>query len=314
VSAPDLPSIVLGTASLGSVLPDALVSATSRERAFRMLDAMVDLGCTALDIAASYMIGGTERLLGAWMASRRNRDRLLLVTKGGHPIPVLQPHRLTPAAITADLHASLRRLRTERVELYLLHRDDEGARLERLVESLAAHQRVGKIAAWGVSNWRHERIQIIDDLARAAGVPGVAASSPHLSLAEWTGVPWRGCVSLAGEANREARAFYERTKVPVLAWSPLGRGFFSSRAASTDRVYGSAANLARKKRAEELGRERGGVSAAQIALAYVLSQPFPVHAVVSASVDNMRSNLEARALRLSPKELRWLESGARGPR
>ena len=300
---------MLGTASLGSVLPDALVSVASRERAFRTLDAMLELGCTALDIAASYMIGGTERLLGAWMASRRNRDRLLLITKGGHPVPVLRPHRLTPRDITVDLHASLRRLRTDRVELYLLHRDDPSAALEPLLESLTAHQRAGKLAAWGVSNWSHERIQVIDGLARAAGVAGVAASSPHFSLAQWTGVPWKGCVSIAGDASRDARAFYERTQLPVLAWSPLGRGFFSSRPGSdTDRIYGSAVNLARRQRAEELGRKHGA-TAAQIALAYLLCQSFPVHAVVSCSVANMRKNLEASALRLTAAELQWLESG-----
>jgi aryl-alcohol dehydrogenase-like predicted oxidoreductase len=310
VSARDpLPSIVLGTASLGSVLPDALVSSGSREAAFRTLDAMLELGCTALDIAASYMIGGTERLLGAWMASRRNRDRLLLITKGGHPVPVLQPHRLTPRAITEDLHASLRRLRTERVELYLLHRDDPTAALEPLVESLSSHQRAGKIGAWGVSNWTHERLQVIDAIARKADVPGVAASSPHFSLAEWTGVPWKGCISIAGDANRDARAFYERTQLQVLAWSPLGRGFFSSRPGSdTDRIYGSAVNLARRQRAEELGRKHGA-TAAQIALAYLLCQPFPVHASVSCSVENMKRNLQARELRLSGAELKWLESG-----
>jgi len=310
VSARDpLPSIVLGTASLGSVLPDALVSAASREAAFRTLDAMLELGCTALDIAASYMIGGTERLLGAWMASRRNRDKLLLITKGGHPVPVLQPHRLTPRAITEDLHASLRRLRTERVELYLLHRDDPTAALEPLVESLSGHQRAGKIGAWGVSNWTHERLQAIDAIARKADVPGVAASSPHFSLAEWTGVPWKGCISIAGDANRDARAFYERTQLPVLAWSPLGRGFFSSRPGSDDdRIYGSPVNLARRQRAEELGRKQDA-TAAQIALAYLLCQSFPVHAVVSCSVQNMKRNLQARELRLSAAELQWLESG-----
>ena len=68
-----MPDILLGTAGIGSLLPDALVSSSSREGAFRMLDAMVDAGCHALDVAASYQIGGTERLIGAWMASRKNQ-------------------------------------------------------------------------------------------------------------------------------------------------------------------------------------------------------------------------------------------------
>ena len=307
--APPVPCVVLGTASIGSVLPDALVSAGARERAFRHLDAILEAGCPTLDLAASYMVGGTERLVGAWIESRRNRDRLTLVTKGGHPLPVLQPHRITPHAITDDLHASLRRLRVERVELYLLHRDDEtGAPLEPLLESLAGHQRAGKIGAWGVSNWTHERIAAIDALARAAGVPGVAASSPHFSLLEWHTPPFRGCVSLAGDANRQARAFYQRTRIPVLAWSPLGHGFFARRGRAPG-TYATEANAARRRRAETLA-ERHGVSAAQIALAYLFHQPFPVFAVVSAgTAEHMKSNLAATSIRLGDDEVRWLASG-----
>lgn len=304
--------IVLGTANLGSVVPDALVPSASRERAMKLLDAMLELGCDTLDTAASYMIGGTERLLGAWMASRGNRDRVKILTKGGLPLPVVAPHRVTVRHVTADLHASLRRLGTERVELYLLHRDDAAADLPALVESLTGHQRAGEIGAWGVSNWTHDRIEAIDAIARAAGVSGVAASSPHLSLAEWRSVPWRGSVSIAGAAGRQGRAFHEKRRIPVFAWSPLGHGFFSARSKGAgDPVYGSPENLARKQRAEELGKQYGA-TAAQIALAYVLRQPFPVHAVVSCSVDNMKRNLEARRLLLTADEVRWLESGESG--
>jgi aryl-alcohol dehydrogenase-like predicted oxidoreductase len=309
-SAKPVPRVVLGTASLGSVLPDALVSGRARERAFRHLDAMLEAGCPTLDLAASYMIGGTERLVGGWMASRRNREHLVLVTKGGHPYPIVQPHRITPAALADDLHASLRRLRTDHVELYLLHRDDEtGAPLEPIVDALAGHQRAGKIGAWGVSNWTHARIAAIDAVARAAAVPGVAASSPHFSLLEWREPPFNRCVSIAGDANRDARAFYGRTRIPVLAWSPLGTGFFSRRGSS---LYATDANAARRRRAEVLA-ERHGVTAAQVALAYVFHQSFPAFAIVSASsADHMKSNLAAAALRLGDDDLRWLESGDEG--
>ena len=91
--------------------------------------------------------------------------------------------------------------------------------------------------------------------------------------------------------------------------SPLGRGFFSERSRGLgDVYYGTAENERRRARAEELGKKHG-MSAAQVALAYVLSQPFPAHAVVACSVANMKRNLEARALRLSPEQRRWLEAG-----
>jgi aryl-alcohol dehydrogenase-like predicted oxidoreductase len=312
-SGAEIPRVILGTSRLGSVLPDALTLPSVRLRAFRELDAALEAGCPALDIAVSYQVGGTERVIGRWMDSRKNRDRLYLIGKGGHPLPVIRPNRLSPGDIADDLHASLRRLRTDRLDLYLLHRDHPAASLDLMVEALAGHQRTGKILSWGVSNWNHERIAQIDALARAGGFPTVAASSPHFSLAEWERVPWRGCVSIAGDGNREARAFYQRTQLPLLAYSPLGRGFFSERpgrgAASADSIYGSAKNLARRQRADILAQRRG-VSAAEIALAYLFNQPFPVYAIVAASsADHMRKNLGAARLQLGPDELRWLDSG-----
>ncbi len=310
-----IPRIVLGTARLGSILPDAVVAERDRAHAFRYLDEILEVGCRAFDLAASYQLGGTERLFGSWMRSRRNRDALFLITKGCHPYPVVQPQRLTPRALREDLHASLRRLGTERVDLFLLHKDDPGAPLEPIVEALATHEREGKFGAWGISNWSVERIRVLDALAPAAGLSRPSATSPQFSLLEWTREPWKGSTSLSGVANREARAFCARAQLPVLAWSPLGHGFFSGddRSASSLRSYGTAANFARKRRAEALGRKYEK-SAAQIALAYLLCQPFPVFPIVSTSTpEKMRENLDASTLGLSEEEARWLESGEGPP-
>lgn len=317
VAGKPIPRIIVGTARLGSVLPDALISAADRARAFRYLDGMLEAGCPAFDLAASYQLGGTERLFGGWIDSRRNRDDLFLITKGGHPYPVVRPHRLTAGAIREDLHASLRRLRVERVDLFLLHRDDPGAPLEPILASLEALEREGKFAAWGVSNWSHERIRTLDAMAPAAGLSRPRASSPHFSLLEWTSPPWKGSASISGDANREARAFHERTQLPVFAWSPLGSGFFSPSGERPEgdsiRTYGTALNLARRQRAEDLGRKHDA-TAAQVALAYLFRHPFPVFAIVSTRTpEKMRKNLEAGDVSLSENEARWLDSGE-GPR
>jgi aryl-alcohol dehydrogenase-like predicted oxidoreductase len=311
-----VPRIIVGAADIGSVLPDVLVRRSDRARAFARLDALVDAGCSAFDLAASYQAGGTERFFGAWIGSRKNRDRLFLISKGGHPIPFVRPRRLTPSAIESDLHASLKRLRTDHIDLYLLHRDDEDAPVASLLQALARFQRDGKIGAWGVSNWTHARIRDVATLARATSVPSPTASSPHFSLAAWAKPPWNGCVSIAGPAQSGARKYYEDTKLPVLAWSPLGSGYFSpSRdAGHRDRVYGSASNVATRDRATSLAKHYG-VSASHIALAYLLSQPFPVFAIVAASGDDrMRRNLEIASLKLTADERRWLESAGAPPR
>jgi aryl-alcohol dehydrogenase-like predicted oxidoreductase len=133
----------------------------------------------------------------------------------------------------------------------------------------------------------------------------MAASSPHLSLVDWVRPPWRDSVSIAGPAGLQARAFHARTQLPVLAWSPLGSGFLTS-----DRkggCYGSPANVSRRERVRALARERGWTPA-QVGLAYLFSQPFPVSAVVAASSgEKMRENIAAAAFRLTAGELAALE-------
>ena len=300
-----IPPIVAGASRLGSVLPDRLAGRSGRERELRTLDALVEAGCAAFDLAASYQLGGTERLFGHWLESRRLRDQLFLVGKGGHPYPGVRPNRLTPAALSADLESSLRRLRIERLDLYLLHRDFPGAPLEPIVRTLAAAHRAGKIGGWGVSNWSVARIEALQSAARAEGLPPMAASSPHLSLVDWVRPPWSGSVSIAGPAGREARAFYARTRLPVLAWSPLGAGFLISDAQGGP--YGGPANIARRERARALARERGW-TVAQVALAYLFSQPFPVSAVVAASSgEKMRENVAAAGFRLTAAQVELLE-------
>jgi aryl-alcohol dehydrogenase-like predicted oxidoreductase len=239
------------------------------------------------------------------MASRRNRDRLLLVGKGGHPYPVVRPNRLGANDLAGDLHASLRRLGTDRFDLYLLHRDHPTMPLEPILEALLGHQRAGKIGAFGVSNWTHARVAALDALARSAG-SRVAASSPHFSLAEWDFDPYGGCVSIAGDAGADARAFYTRSQMPVLAWSPLCGGYFSDRSAQ---AYESAANGVRRRRAERLAYERG-VDLVTIVLAYLFHQPFPVFPVVSvSSAEHARSCLAAEKCELSEAEVAWLSDG-----
>jgi aryl-alcohol dehydrogenase-like predicted oxidoreductase len=304
--------VLVGTASMGSVLPDALVTQSAREKELKFLDACLELGCTAFDTAAIYQAGGTERLLGAWIASRRSRDRIFVLTKGAHPTPVLGTSHFSARHVEDELHASLKRLRTDYVDLYLLHRDDPKRPFEEVIDTLARFQREGKIRAFGVSNWSIDRIEAARAYARSKGLPDIAANSPHFSLFEWVKPPWPGTVTLTGAANMDARAWHARVQLPVLAWSPLGRGYLSDPPSRHGLAYyGTANNKGRKQRAAELARKKG-VSLGDIALAYLFHQPFPVFAVVASSKpDRMKKNLAAAEIPLSADEVEFLEGGER---
>ncbi len=192
---------------------------------FAFLDAVFEQGGTTFDAAQSYLQGDAERMLGRWMAERGNHDQVLVITKGCHH--TVDRQRVTPYDLTADLHDSLARLGVERIDLYLLHRDNPDVPVEELVGALNAHIDAGKIGAIGASNWTIERIQAANLYAREHGMEPFVASSPNYSLADQIESPWANTVSISGPENTAARAWYRTTRMPIFAWSSLAHGFLS---------------------------------------------------------------------------------------
>lgn len=295
------PRLIIGAAEIGSVLPTFLIPRSKRNSTFNYLDQLQELGCTAFDTAAIYQWGGSERSLGEWMQKRKNRDQITIITKGLANDPLWGYRRFNPKALKKDLHDSLRRLKTRFIDIYLLHRDNPDLPFEPILEVLETSRREGKIGSFGVSNWTHQRIEAANTYARQAGFPPVLISSPHYSLFEWTKIPWPGCVSIAGD--QAARAYYREKQIFIFAWSPLGRGMLSDRTSNASEI-----NSQRKERAALLANAKG-VSAAQIALAYLFNQPHVFPITSAHTIDKIKENIDAMSIPLSPEEILWLEKG-----
>lgn len=291
-----LPRLVLGASRLDRIPLDD---------AFRVLDAAIELGLTAIDSAVVYGQGRVDAVLGAWLRSRGVRDQVLLLGKGGHP----DAHgaRVRPDALAADLAITLERLGTDRLDGYLLHRDDPAVPVDEIVDALDVHVQAGRARAIGASNWSVARIRAALAASDARGRARFALSSPQLSLAAPSAPPWPGCVTLSGSAQQADRAFYAASGLPVLAWSALAAGFLLHRPETLGGVYDDADNRARRDRLDAHARARG-CTATQLALAYVLSAPFPVSAVIRCAT---RAHLEecrgAIELALSSDERTYLE-------
>jgi len=289
------------------------------EESFALLDAAVELGYNTLDCAHVYGGGNSERAVGQWLTARGNREQMVILTKGCHHNA--DRKRTTPFDLAANLHDSLARLKTDYVDIYMLHRDDPDVPVGPIVEALNEHRDAGRIRAFGGSNWRHERIQEANDYATAHGLVPFTASSPHYSLAEQVDDPWGpGCVGISGPHETEARAWYEATQLPVFAYSSLGRGFFSGRitrenfpgiAETMDQAcrtaYCHEVNFQRLDRALALAEEKG-VTVAQLALAYVMNQPLNLFALIgAANRDEAEANVAGAALKLTEAEVAWLD-------
>jgi aryl-alcohol dehydrogenase-like predicted oxidoreductase len=287
------------------------------QQAFSLLDRSFELGCNSFDTARIYW--DSEPTLGAWIRERRNRDEVVVISKGCHPQLLLRHPRLSASDVTRDLHASLKALGTDFIDLYLLHYDHPTARVEPVMERLNRHIDEGKISAIGASNWSHERITSANTFAASKGLKPLSASSVQFSLAEWTRSPWPGAVTLRGDGQRGAREWYSMQGLPVFAWSSLARGFFSdhydpknpggNRGRWCATYFGTEENIQRLERAKMFAREHH-VTVAQVALAYVLCDPLQAFAVVGCTtIEKFAENVAAMSLKLDEATLHWLATG-----
>ena len=163
--------ICLGAAQFGTGI--------DRDLAFWQLDAFTDLGANFIDTASVYgdwepgERGRSEKLIGEWLHKNGKRDRVVIMSKGAHPlIETMHVTRCTPEYIEADIDESLRRLGVEYVDLYLLHRDNPAIPAGLLLDALEKARQQGKIVHYGFSNWKLPRILEAEAYARQAGIEG----------------------------------------------------------------------------------------------------------------------------------------------
>ena len=278
-------------------LPDASV----------MFDAFFEAGGTVFDTAHRYQNGRSDMLLGQWMEQRGIRESVTVIGKGGHT------PNCNPQAVTRELQESLEWLRTDRIDIYFLHRDNPDIPVGEFVDVLDEHQRAGRIGIFGGSNWSIARMEAANAYAAKHGRHRMAALSNHFSLAEMLEPMWPDCIACSDAASV---AWLRETGTPLFAWSSQARGFFTERAdpakredAAMVRTWYSEANFARRKRASLLAAE-AGTSMLNVALAYVLAQDFPVFPIIGPlTLDELGGSLGALKLRLTAAQARWLRDG-----
>lgn len=280
----------------------------SYDKAAANLDAFMAIGGNSIDSAHIYCGGQSEEVIGRYMKERNNRDQLVILTKGAHHDQ--NGPRVSERHIREDLMQSLERLQTDFIDLYALHRDDPNVPAGEVIEALNEYVKSGTVGAIGVSNWTWQRIQEANAYAASHGLTGFSFSSPNLSLAKPNEPFWAGCVT----ADAETCDWHEQEQFPLFSWSSQARGFFTGRFtpevrdnADLVRVFYHDDNWERLNRAKQLAAAKGA-TAIQIALAYVLNQPFPTCALIGAqSAEELRSCDEGSLIKLTKHEMEWLD-------
>lgn len=290
----------------------------SGEDGSELLDAIYTSGVNAFDCARGYMMA--EKSLGDWIEKRGIRDNVVILSKCGHP-SVFGRKRINEKDIRTDFERSARNLKTDYIDIYLLHRDDPEVDAGEIVEILNAMHSEGKIGAFGGSNWTHERIAQANEYAYKHHLIPFTVSSPNFGLADQMEDPWGGgCVSISGPSNKKARNWYSDTQMPVIAYSSLGRGLFSGKlkgdaadqaADILDEVamkgYAYPENFERLRRCEEIAKQKG-CTVPQIAMAWIYGQPINTFAIVSTTnASRMQENIDALHIQLTEDELMYLD-------
>jgi aryl-alcohol dehydrogenase-like predicted oxidoreductase len=282
-----------------------------RDTSFAVLDGYAAAGGNFIDTADSYSawvpgnIGGdSERILGEWFESRGNRDEIVLATKvSQHPdFKGLAGDNILKAA-----DASLERLRTDRIDLYYAHFDDQTVPLEETVTALSSLVDAGKVRHIAISNYSPERIEEWFRITEANGLHRPVALQPHYNLVERSFED-----ALLGLAERE--------NLGVVPYFSLAAGFLTGKYRDGVQVDSPRAAGA-SKYLDDRGRSvlaalddvaaAHGASVASVALAWLAAQPTVVAPIASArSLDQLPDLIASVSLELTPAELDTLSDAS----
>jgi len=279
--------------SLGSWLTYGVGVEADKARA--CLDEAFNQGINFIDTANVYGRGAAESFLGEALQGR-SRDSYVLATKLYFPMSATD-RGLSRAQVEKQLDASLKRLKTDYVDLYQCHRYDWDTPLEETMEALTRAVESGKARYIGFSEWPAERIQAAVDLSRERGFTPFVSSQPQYSLL------WR-------QPEEEVIPLCAASGISQIVWSPLGQGVLSgkydpdqpppkdSRAAS-DEMGGFMDRLMQPEVLRAVQRlkpiaEEAGLTLPQFALAWVLREPNVASAIIGASrPEQVRENAAA---------------------
>ena len=312
--------LALGTMQFGWTADEAT--------SFSVMDAFVEAGGNLVDTADIYSMwapdnpgGVSEEIIGRWLKSSGNRDRVLVATKvrgamgangaegRGHP---LQREGLSRRWIMQACEDSLRRLQVEHIDLYQVHWIDAKTPIEETLSALTDLVRKGYVRYLGCSNFSAWRLMQALWASSEHGFEKFVSIQPEYSLTQPT----------RAEFERELAPVCEAYGVGVLPYSPLAGGFLTGK-------YERDAALPDSKRAEGIANKRfteqnwaildkvrevaaaHGAHPAQVALAWLLAKPYMSAPIIGAnSVAQLQDLLPAATLELSPAEVAALNEAS----
>jgi aryl-alcohol dehydrogenase (NADP+) len=268
----------------------------------------LELGVNFFDTADMYSLGASEEVLGRALQDFAQRDRVVIATKVFNPMGADPNQRgLSRKHIRESIDASLRRLRTDYVDLYQIHRFDYDTPIEETLDALNQVVRAGKALYVGASSmhaWQFAKMLYTSD---RLGLARFATMQNHYNL-------------VYREEEREMLPLCREEGIGVIPWSPLARGFVAGNRRAQDRgetsraktdayahdLYYQPSDFSVVDRITELALHRG-IPNAQVALAWVLQQPGITAPIIGASkMSHLDDAVASLSVNLDDAELKAL--------
>ena len=300
--------LTMGTMTFGGTGDFASVGATGVDEARRQVDMCLEAGVNLIDTADVYSTGLAEEIVGEVLAGRR--DEVLVATKVRMPMgDGPNDAGLSREHIISGCEASLRRLRTGHIDLYQMHEWDGVTPLEETLEALDLLVRAGKVRYVGCSNYAGWQLMKALGIADRHGLPRFVSEQIYYSLQ-------------SRDAEYELIPAAVDQGLGVLVWSPLAGGLMSGKYRRDQRPDGNSRQLTDWNEppvydAEKLYDtvdvlvdvgDQHGVSAARVALAYLLDKPAVTSVIVGArSSAQLADNLAGADLELTADDFRRLD-------
>jgi aryl-alcohol dehydrogenase-like predicted oxidoreductase len=297
-----------GAPATGELKPGSHAWTLSEEESQPFLRQALELGINFFDTANVYSRGDSEKVLGRFLKANTRREAVVIATKL-HGIMRDEPNGggLSRKAVFFELDESLRRLQTDYVDLYQIHRWDYETPIEETLEALNDVVKSGKVRYIGASSMYAWQFSKALHLSERHGWPRFVSMQNHYNL-------------LYREEEREMIPLCQSEGIGIIPWSPLARGRLarpwqteSTKRYETDQfgktLYGQTEQIDRAV-VDRLGRisEQRGVSRSQVALAWLLSKPGITSPIVGATKPRHLSEAAAAvSLRLMPEEIASLE-------
>lgn len=287
-----------------------------KDTSLKLLDQFVDAGFNLIDTADVYSIwvpghkgGESEAIIGEWLAKRGGRDKVVIATKLGIP---MAPDKkgLSKSYIATAVEDSLKRLKTDYIDLYQSHRDDPDTPVEETLEAYGRLVKAGKVREIGASNFEAPRLKASLEASARHGYPRYQTIQPNYSLME------------RGSYEGDLETLCAAENVSCIGYYSLASGFLSGKYRSEADLGKSAARSTRVKgylndkgmkvlAALDDVAKRFSASPAQVALAWLMAKPTVAAPIASAtSAAQLSEIMKAATIKLDTAAVEQLDKAS----